>query len=209
MIRRQQDASIGQEIFSSVAECIGTLAGDYLPPQQVVEIGFKTDSSERHDDAQIFQTLKFSFEIRSAVSELLRQRLVVRRRAARRRGYIKIGEHEAVIAVGGRRLIRKANFVQHRIHKLAGSVSGERPPGAVRAMSAGSQSKHQHARFGIAESRNRFAPVLMVAVSAALLASNELAIGDQPRAARAADDLGIQNLEPVGQMHSLLLYWLV
>jgi hypothetical protein len=43
---------------------------------------------------------------------------------------------------------------------------------------AGSESEHQDAGMGIAEAGNGLAPVLTVAVSAALLAGNALAIFD-------------------------------
>jgi hypothetical protein len=91
--------------------------------------------------------------------------------------------------------------MQHWIHEVARGVSGEGAPGAIGAVGAGSESKHQDARIGIAETGNRLAPVLAVAVSAALLAGDLLAIHDQTRTARAGDDFGVQNLEPVRDRH--------
>src|ERR1700682_4951202 len=56
--------------------------------------------------------------------------------------------------------------------------------------------------MGIAKPGNGLAPVLSVAVSAALLAGDLLAIHDQTRTKRATDDFRIQNLEPVRDRHS-------
>src|SRR4029077_11424492 len=95
--------------------------------------------------------------------------------------------------------------VQHRIHEVAGSVSGERAAGASGAVGAGSKSENEDAGMGIAEAGNGLAPILAVAVSAALLAGNLLAIHDQARTKRAADDFRIQNLEPVGEGHSVFI----
>src|SRR6266404_2775497 len=63
--------------------------------------------------------------------------------------------------------------------------------------------------MGIAEAGNGLAPVLAVAVSAALLVGNLLAIRDQTRTKRAADNFRIQNLEPVGNGHPSSLYLVV
>ncbi len=94
--------------------------------------------------------------------------------------------------------------MQHGIHEVARSVSGEGAPGAIGAVGAGSESEHQDARLGIAETGNGLAPVLAVAVSAALLAGDLLAVGDQPRAACAVDNFRVQNLEPVGKRHFVI-----
>src|SRR5258708_4708225 len=59
--------------------------------------------------------------------------------------------------------------------------------------------------MGIAEAGNGFAPVLVVAISAALLARYLLAILDQTRTKRAADNFRIQNLEPIGSGHSAFI----
>ena len=105
---------------------------------------------------------------------------------------------------GRRGLIGEAGFVQNWVHKIAGGVSGKRAAGAIGAVGAGSESEHEDARMRIAEARDGLAPVFAVAVSAALLAGDLLAIQDQPRTARAGHDFGVQNLEPVGKRHFVI-----
>src|SRR5208337_1680261 len=58
---------------------------------------------------------------------------------------------------------------------------------------------------GIAEPRNRFAPVFVVAVGAALLTGNLLAIQNQTRTAGTGNNFGIENFEPGGQGHFVLI----
>jgi len=91
--------------------------------------------------------------------------------------------------------------VQHRVHEVARSVSGERAAGAIGTVGAGSEPEHEDTGVGISEAGNGFAPVLAVAVSATLLAGDLLAIHDQTRATSAGDDLSVQNLEPVRDGH--------
>jgi hypothetical protein len=69
---------------------------------------------------------------------------------------------------------------------------------------AGSESENEDAGMGIAEAGNGFAPVLALAVGAALIAGDALTICDQTRTARAGDDFGVQNLEPVGKRHFVI-----
>ena len=71
------------------------------------------------------------------------------------------------------------------------------------------QVQHQNAGVRITESRNRLAPIFAVAIRTALLESDALAVLDESRTARAGDDFGVQNLEPVGCGHSSALYLLV
>jgi hypothetical protein len=194
--------SIGQDVFRAVAEFILPLAGNQLSAHEVVEIGFESDSSQCNDDAQIFESFEFALQIRSAVGQFRGQRLVVGRRAAGSSGYVEIMQNKPVVSIDCRRLTGKSRCVEHRVHKVAGSVSGERAPGAIGAVGAWSKSEHKDAGMGIAEAGNGLAPVLAVAVSAALLAGNLLAIQDEARTARAGDDFGIQNLEPVRDRHS-------
>ena len=103
---------------------------------------------------------------------------------------------EAVVAVGGRGLVGESGLVQHGIHEVAGSVAGEWASGAIGAVSAGSQSHDQDAGLGIAESGDGLAPVFPVAVGAALLAGDLLAIGNQARTASAGDHVPVENGKP-------------
>src|SRR6266404_10003368 len=107
MVGRQEDASIGQDVFRAVAKFVPPLAGDQLSSLQVVEIGFESDSSQGNDDPQIFQPFEFAFQERSAVGQFLGQRLVGGRRAARGGGDVKTVQNKPVVSVGCHRLTGK------------------------------------------------------------------------------------------------------
>jgi hypothetical protein len=81
MIGRQKNEPIGHRVFGAVAKFILALARDQFFSLQVIEIGFEPDSSQGNDDAQIFQSLQFALQKRSAVGQFLGQRLVVGRGA--------------------------------------------------------------------------------------------------------------------------------
>src|SRR5450631_480244 len=209
MVRSQEDASVRQDVFGAVAEFILALAGDQLSSLQVVEIGFEADPSQGNDDAQIFEFFEFACEKGRAVGQFLRQMLVVGRGAADSSGDIEPGEHLAIVASGRGGQQGKAGFVQHRVHKGAGGVSGERPACSIGTVGARRESENEDACVGIAEAGNGLAPVLAVAVSAALLAGYALAIHNQTWTARAGYDLGVQNLDPTRSGHSVSLYLFV
>src|ERR1700675_88152 len=141
-----------------MAEFVLPLARDQLSSLQVVEIGLESDSSQSNDDAQIFQPFEFALQIRSAVSQFLGQRLVVRRRATGGGGYIETSQHLSIVTSGRSGQRGESRLVQHRVHEVAGRVSGERAAGAIRAVGAGSESKLEDAGMGIPETRNGLAP---------------------------------------------------
>src|SRR5437879_3583186 len=70
-------------------------------------------------------------------------------------------------------------------------------------MRARRESEEEHTRLGVAESRHRLGPVFPIAIGALLLLSDLLAVRDQPRTARASDDILIELGEPGG--HRLIL----
>src|SRR6266536_4473686 len=135
--------------------------------------------------------MKFPIKVRRAIRQFLRQRLVIWRRATDCSRDVKILQNQTVIAVGAERLAGETNLVQHWIHEIAGSVSGERASGAVGSMSSRSQPKHDDASVGITEAWHRFAPVLPLAVSAALFDGDLLAIGNQARTASTGNDFSV------------------
>src|SRR4029077_10501144 len=180
-----------------------TLAGDQVLSPEIVEISLESNSSQRNNDAQIFQSFEFAFQKRGAVGKFLRQRLIVRRSAACRGSDVEAGQHLAVAASGCSGLTGESGFVQYWIHEVAGSVSGERTAGAIGAMGAGSESEDEDAGMGITKAGNGLSPVLAVAVRPALLAANLLAILDQTATSRAGDDFAVQDREPVSDRHLL------
>ncbi len=129
---------------------------------QVVEIGFESNPSQGHYHFHILEPVHFAIEIRRAIGQFLRQRLVVGRRAADRGGDVEVLQFESVRAVRGRRLIGESGLVQDRIHEFAGGIAGERTSGAVGAVGAGSEAEHQHARVGIAEARDGLSPIFPI-----------------------------------------------
>src|SRR5579859_2847455 len=94
------------------------------------------------------------------------------------------------------RLVGKSGFMQHGIHELSRRIARERPPGAVGAVRPGRKSHDQHASTRIAEAGHRLAPIFLVAIGAALLASDPLPILHQARAAGAGDDLLVEYGKP-------------
>ena len=104
-------------------------------------------------------------EMIEAARDLLRQRLVVGRRAAHRGEDVRVRSAQAVVDVSGRRDVGEAGAMQRRHQEVAGAadaVAGEHAAGAVGAVRRGRQADEQQPRVGIAEARHRAAPVGLV-----------------------------------------------
>src|SRR5208282_2450823 len=102
-----------------MAENAGFPAGELAVPLEVIEIGIKADPAQRDHDFHILETLQFAIEIRSAVRQLLGQRLVVGRSTTDGGGDVNISQIESVLAIGGVGLVGKASLVQYREHEFA------------------------------------------------------------------------------------------
>src|SRR5213076_1329459 len=108
------------------------------------------------------------------------------------------GEHpraaqlEAVVARDRRRLVGEAGSVQGGEEEVARPVAGEDAPRAVAAVRRRREAEDHDARRGVAEARDRAAPVVLVREGGPLDARDLLAPGDQSRAAPAGDDLGFE-----------------
>jgi hypothetical protein len=60
-------------------------------------------------------------------------------------------------------------------------------------MCSGSQAHDKHARSRVSEARYRLAPILMIAIRAAFLASYPLTISNEARAASAGDNFAVED----------------
>src|SRR5580693_8465337 len=141
-------------------------------PFEVVEISIEANPAKRDHDPHILEALYFAIQIRSALRQLLRKRLVIGRSAAYRRRDVEAFQLKAILAIGRGGLVGKAGFIQNREHELARRISGERPAGAVRAVRSGSQAEDKNARIGIAKAGHGLAPVIAIAIGATPLTSN-------------------------------------
>ena len=79
--------------------------------------------------------------------------------------------------------------MQRGEEEVARAVAGEDAAGAIGAVRRRREPEDQHPRRGVAEAGDRPAPVRLARERRALLARDELAPRDEPRAAPAGDDL--------------------
>jgi len=141
------------------------------------------------------QRVELCEQIRKAVPQLLRRRLVLRRRAAHRRRDEAIAQAHAVVAMRRDGMGREARAMQRRIEKSAGGVAGEGTPGAIAAVRSRCKADEHDARALVAERRHGLAPIGLVRVGALLFARDVSAIRAQLGAAFAGDDATLDPLE--------------
>ena len=135
------------------------------------------DAAQRQNRSARGDPGKVCRQVSIAGAHLLRRRLVVRRQAFHRIGDPAIDE---LLAIGDRRAIapqRKSEFVQRRVEKDAGVVSGEGPPAGIRAVHSRCQAHNEQARTIVAERRHR--PATVIGIPRANVREKR----DQPRAA--------------------------
>src|SRR5256885_14695274 len=96
-----------------------------------------------------------------------------------------------------RRLRGESGGMQHWIHEVSRAVTGEGTSGAVRPMRPWRQPEDQDSCVRITEPWHWLGPIYLVDISPALLASDLLAIFNQPRTQRACGDLVVKDGEPL------------
>lgn len=144
--------------------------------------------AERYQYAQTRQRIELLEQIRKAVPQLFRRRLILRGRTPRRGGDECVAQLEAVVSIGRVGLRREAGTIERRIKERTRGVSGERASGTVAAVRARGETNDHYARPRIAERGHRFAPVLAVAMGALAFARDLRSVGSKLWAARAAHD---------------------
>ena len=120
------------------------------------------------------------------------RRFIVRRSATRDRADVGVNESKTIFARDGCGLVRKSGAIKLFVKKIAGAIAGEHAPGAIRAVRRGSEADDQELRVRIAESRDRPAPILLIAIRAALGACDFFAVANQARTFAALNDLSVE-----------------
>lgn len=195
VVAAEQRDAVGQLVLSGVAKGKGRAAFDDSLPEKVGEVAIPGDLAEADHDADFRQGGELGGEVRGAVANLLRGGLVAGRSAAHYRSYPKPTQFKAVVAADGYGLAGQAEFVEDRVHEVAGAVSREGTAGAVGSMGAWGEAEHEDAGVGVAEAWDGFGPVLLVAIGLAAGFADASNVVDEPRTARAGDDAVLQLIE--------------
>jgi hypothetical protein len=193
MISGEKMQTVGEKILGTVGEAVLGLAGDDAGFEQEGQVTIEGDLSEADDDTDARQGLDFGGEVRGAVADLLGERLVARRGAAYDGGYPGVSQLEAVGAVEGARFGGEAEFVEDRVHEVAGAVAGKGSACPVGSVGAWCEAEDEDSGPGVAKARNGTGPVGLVDIGAAFGFADSAAVFAEARAALAGND-GPMNL---------------
>lgn len=127
-----------------------------------------------------------------AIVQFLAGRLVAWRSATSRGGDVHVMESQPVASRGRVGLVRKPRAIEGGIEKIARRVARELTSRAVRSVRAGGQSHHEDAGVRIAEARDGFAPVFVIAVGFAFFARDLFSPRDEAGAFYASDYFGVE-----------------
>jgi hypothetical protein len=188
VIGGEEMEAVREEILGSVSETILRFARDDAGLEQVGEIAVEGDLSETDDDADAWQGLDLSGEVRGAVAEFQRKRLVAGWGAANDRGYPRVTELEAVVAGDGQRSGGEAEFVEDGVHEVPGAVAGKGTASAIGSVGTGGETEDEDAGARVSKARNGTAPVGLVLIGATFGLGDAAAVGSKTRAALAGDD---------------------
>jgi hypothetical protein len=180
--------SIRKNVLCAVSEAVGGFPGDDAHLQKIGEVAIKGDLAKAYDHPNARQGLNLIGKMGRAVANLLRQRLISRRRTADDGGYPGVPELEAIIAGDAGWLAGKPQLVENRIHKGSGAVSGERASRPIGAVSAGGKPQNKNAGARVSEAGNGAGPVGLVLIGTASGFSDSAAIIAKARATVALDD---------------------
>ena len=173
--------------FCAVSEFEERAGSDQAALLEDVEVGVPADFAESEDCLGL-QDFDLALEIAAAIENFTRERFILRRSAAACCGDVCVLKLQAILAVNGTGLIRKARFVQGSVEKIAGAVAGEHAPCAIRSVGGGGESENEQLRVRVAESRDRLAPILPLAIGTAFFEGDLFPVFHQTRALAASDD---------------------
>ena len=181
--------------MSSMGESISRLTRDDARLQQISQVTVKGDLAEAYDDTNSFESIDLSSEMLRTHANLRRSGLVTGRSAPYHGGNPCIAELQTIITRACLGLIRQADFVQNRVHKISRTIACKRTPGSIRSMRARSQPENQDAGPRIAEARNGPTPIRLIQICTALCLRNALAILSQSRASFAIHNCVVSLLQ--------------
>ena len=163
------------------------------------QVSVEGDAAEDNDYLGVFEEFEFLFEVGAAVGNFFRKGLVAGRSAVNGAGDPGVCELEAVVFTGAGWLVGEAGVAEGLEKEIAGTVTGEDAAGAVGAVCGGGETDDDEARVGVTERGDGAAPVVFIAVGAALDAGDGLAVLAEAGAAVAGDNLALEVL----QAHSI------
>ncbi len=163
-----------------------------MPPcakqAQVREI---PDQPQRDDRPDAWQRGDLCLEMRQTIENLVRRRLVARRRAADRGRDERIRQHQSIVHGSRCGQVGEPRAVERRHEEIArppSAVAGKHAPGPIGAVGGGRKPDDQEAGARVTEPGHWTRPVTLVAVRAPLLPTDLKAVVPQSRAPFAGDD---------------------
>src|SRR5438128_1995935 len=106
---------------------------------------------------------------------------------------IAIAQLKTIIAMRRSRLIGEACAIERAVKPVAAAVACEDAARAIAAMRGGRKTDDQQPRICVAETRHRPAPIRFTGEATDFLARHLFTPGDETRAARAVDNLILQD----------------
>src|SRR5882672_1683729 len=188
MERAEEGPAVRKCPLGAVREARSGRRSGPVPIAVCLEEVFEGEPTQDHDDLDAVEQPDLRLEVGPTIGEFLEGRLVLGRGAAGRGRNVAVDELEPVVARHRGGPAGEAEAVQGLVQPVAARVSGEHTAGAVSAVRGGGETDHQKTRASIAESRDRFAPVLPLQELALLVARDLPAIRAQPRATLARHD---------------------
>jgi hypothetical protein len=108
VIGGQKMHSVGENVLRTMGEPIGRLPGNDAHLKKISEIAVKGDLAKAHHHPNARKSMNLIGQMRSAVTNLLRERFIPRRRTADDRGYPCMAQLKPVVAGYARWLAGKA-----------------------------------------------------------------------------------------------------
>ena len=184
---------LGQLKSGTMAEFWAGLGNIAPGMAERIECGCPCDAAERHHRLDARQD-EFGFPAQPGSTRVsfVGSWLVVRWRAVHSGGDAHLVEMLTVVAICGFGPARKSGSVKCSVEPVAASVTGEHASRSVRAVRARCQADDPDSWLIATETRNRPAPILIIAIGGALIVRNLRAPVDQPRTLSTFNDAGVE-----------------
>lgn len=197
VIRGQEENAARQLSHSAVGECGSgsrqVTTGIAPCPQKRIE----GDPAQGHDDAQAAEQADLLDQVWPTGGEFSPGGLVAWWGTPDGRRDVAIPERETIVAVTRPGLIGEPRTIQSTVQEVPAPVTCEDPACPIAPLGRRREADQQQSRIRIAEARDRFSPVFLVAVPPDLLPRHPLPILHQARAATAVHHFSLDDLEGI------------
>ena len=195
MVGPEQVHPVGEQVLRPVAESIGRAPSNGAPSEKMSEVTIPCNLPKANNNLHCGQRRDLGGEIRGAIANFFRRRFVTGRCTAHDTSNPCATQLESIVPMDRCWLTRQSDVMEDRIHEITRAVAGKNSPSAICTMCSWGEPQNEDSCPGIAKTRNRSSPILLVLVSVPLGFAYRLTVRSKPSTLLAVEDCSFDHLK--------------